>query len=577
MLRSATRSRVRTLAKHAKPVRASSNRFASTSTHQESDVVIVGGGPAGLALATALSSNPLLRNSLKVVLVEAGDLSKVANWTQPAGTYSNRVSSITNASQSFLQEIGAWAHVEEGRTCPIDEMQIWDGISDARITFSVQDDQALIGTGTDTPSRMSTMTENLNLQRALLHHLRGASAVEIADKVKVQSIQREEREGGGGWPLVHLSDGRVLRTRLLVGADGFNSPVRAYAGIQSYGWAYDTTAVVATLLHHPRTSFQAPNTIAYQRFLPTGPIAFLPLSPTASSMVWSTKPHLAKALLASDPAVLTGMINAAFRLPEVSLRYLHDVLLEAAAAGTPLTPHQLREEISWRERSHAIDSRSAYSLAADPTGVPPADADLLPPLVTSVQPGSAASFPLRFSHADEYIGDGAGARTVLVGDAAHTIHPLAGQGLNMGLGDVDALARCIQQAVLTGGDIGSRTALLPYARARYFENHKIMAACDKLHKLYGATAAPLVWARSVGVEVLNELDAVKAAMMLAAGSRPPRARPSGPQLGADVAAKGLETLARGVSGVRGLAEGVANVAGAGLQRLLQGLANSQKR
>ncbi|KAL7280559.1 hypothetical protein ACG7TL_005492 [Trametes sanguinea] len=139
-----------------------SNGFASTSTHQESDVVIVGGGPAGLALATAFSSNALLRSTLKVVLVEAGDLSKVANWThwQPAGTYSNRVISITNASQSFLQEIGAWAHVEEGRTCPIDEMQIWDGISDARITFSVQDDQALVKTGTDTPPRMSTMTEN---------------------------------------------------------------------------------------------------------------------------------------------------------------------------------------------------------------------------------------------------------------------------------------------------------------------------------------------------------------------------------------------------------------------------------
>lgn len=235
-----------------------------------------------------------------------------------------------------------------------------------------------------------------------------------------------------------------------VGADGFNSPVRAYAGIESYGWAYDTTAVVATLSHHPRTPFQAPNTVAYQRFLPTGPIAFLPLSPTTSSMVWSTKPHLAKALLSSDPAVLTSMINAAFRLPDVSLRYLHNAILEAANSGAPLDAQQLQQEIAWRERSHGIDARSAYSLAADATGVPPADADSLPPLVTSIQPGTAASFPLRFSHADEYIGD----RTVLVGDAAHTIHPLAGQGLNMGLGDVEALFRCVNQAVLTGGDIG---------------------------------------------------------------------------------------------------------------------------
>ncbi|KAI0761847.1 ubiquinone biosynthesis hydrox [Trametes elegans] len=551
-------------------------RSLSSAAPQESDVVIVGGGPAGLALASALSSTPLVRNALRVVLVEAGDLSKVRDWAPLAGTFSNRVSSITNASQSFIRDIGAWAHVEEGRTCPIDEMQIWDGISDARITFSTHDDNSWELSGSSMPSQLSRLTENLNLQRALLRRLDEAAAVETLDKVKVQSIQREEREGGG-WPLLHLSDGRVLRTRLLVGADGFNSPVRAYAGIQSYGWAYETSAIVATLFHHPRTPIQAPNTIAYQRFLPTGPIAFLPLSPTASSMVWSTKPHLAKALLASDPAVLTSMINAAFRLPEVSLRYLHDIILDSANAGTPLSASQLQQEIAWRERSHGIDSRSAYSLAADYTGVPPEDADSLPPLVTSLQPGSAASFPLRFSHADEYIGDGTGARTVLVGDAAHTIHPLAGQGLNLGLGDVQALSQCIQKAVVTGADIGSRTALLPYARERYLENHKVLAACDKLHKLYAVTAEPVVWARSVGVEVLNELDSVKAALMLAAGSRPLGARASGAQLGANLAATGLESLARGISGVRTLTEGMTNLAGAGVRRVLESVASSQRR
>ncbi|KAI0369821.1 ubiquinone biosynthesis hydrox [Pilatotrama ljubarskyi] len=569
MLRPAARASL--LRRNVKRRVITPKRSVSTAVPQESDVVIVGGGPAGLALASALSSDSLVRNALRVVLVEASDLAKVESWSPPAGTFSNRVSSITNASQSFLQEIGAWAHVEQGRTCPI-----WDGLSGARITFSTHDDSAWALSTSDAPSQMARLTENLNLQRALLRHLTARPAVEVTDKVKVDSIQREDREGGG-WPLVHLSDSRVLRARLLVGADGFNSPVRAYAGIQSYGWAYDTTAIVATLFHHPRTPFQAPNTIAYQRFLPTGPIAFLPLSATASSLVWSTKPHLAKALLSSDPGVLTSMINVAFRLPDVSIRYLHNIILEAASSGAPLTPHQLQQEIAWRERSHGIDSRSAYSIAADATGVPPEDADSLPPLVTSIQPGSAASFPLRFNHADEYIGDGAGARTVLVGDAAHTVHPLAGQGLNMGLGDVEALFRCIHKAVLTGADIGSRTALLPYARERYFENHKIMAACDKLHKLYSVTAEPVVWARSVGVEVLNELDSVKAAMMLTAGSRPSHARPSGTQFGANLAATGLESLARGISGVRTLSEAAANMASAGVRRLLQSVTDSQRR
>ncbi|KAI0675950.1 ubiquinone biosynthesis hydrox [Trametes maxima] len=576
MLRSAARNAV--FRPNVNNIQRVLRRAASTEAHQDTDIVIVGGGPAGLALASALSSTPAIRNALRVVLVEAGDLDKVGNWEPPTGTFSNRVSSITNASQHFLQaqEIGAWAHVEESRTCPIEEMQVWDGLSDARISFSTHDDNSLEFSGLSAPSQMARLTENLNLQRALLRRLHSSPGIEIVDKVKVQSIQREEREGGG-WPLVHLSDGHVLRTRLLVGADGFNSPVRAYAGIQSYGWAYETTAIVATLFHHPRTSFQPPNTTAYQRFLPTGPIAFLPLSSTASSMVWSTKPHIAKALLSSDPAILTSMINAAFRLPEVSLRYLQNVILDSTQSSAPLSAAQLQQEIGWREQSHGIDSRSAYSISADATGVPPADADSLPPLVTSIQPGSAASFPLRFNHADEYIGDGAGARTVLVGDAAHKIHPLAGQGLNMGLGDVEALSHCIEKAVLGGADIGSRTALLPYARERYFENHKIMAACDKLHKLYAATAEPVVWARSVGVEVLNELDSVKAAMMLSAGSRPSRSRPSGAQFGVNLAASGIESLARSISSARTLTEGVANIAGAGVQRLLQTLANSQRR
>jgi len=142
----------------------------------------------------------------------------------------------------------------------------------------------------------------------------------------------------------------------------------------------------------------------------------------------------------------------------------------------------------------------------------------LPPLVTSIQPGSVAGFPLRMSHAEVYIGEGVGARTALVGDAAHTVHPLAGQGLNMGLADVEALAECIREAVFVGADIGSKTALAPYPRARYFENHKLISATDKLHKIYSTTSQPLVWARSVGLEIVNELDTVKAALMVNAGS-----------------------------------------------------------
>ncbi|THH10942.1 hypothetical protein EW146_g8216 [Bondarzewia mesenterica] len=433
-------------------------------------------------------------------------------------------------------------------------MKVWDGVSDARINFNAVD----LGFGRIAGTRqMARLTENLNLQRALLRHLGGSPAVQLVDNTKVESIQKDNQEGGG-WPTVSLSNGRVLRARLLVGADGFNSPVRSYAGIQSYGWNYPTQAIVATLFHSPR-SF-VPNTTAYQRFLPTGPIAFLPLSPTASSLVWSTRPALAMALTKTDPVILSRMINAAFRLPEVSIRYLHDRILEAQEAGKPLSVEEITEEITWRERSYNIDCHSAYASASvDPAsvniGVPSVGAELLPPLVEIIQPGTVASFPLRFQHTESYIGNDA--RAVLVGDAAHTIHPLAGQGLNMGLADVACLARCVELAVIRGGDIGSYTALAPYARERYFENHKIMSVCDKLHKLYSATAEPIVWARSVGLEVLNELDTLKAAIMMSAGASDGNkgARDGSPAWG--LAANAVEM----VSGTARFAE----VAGAGLR------------
>ncbi|KAF8631895.1 hypothetical protein AX15_002156 [Amanita polypyramis BW_CC] len=536
---SATRS-CRFLVTTSRPPRPFS-RYSSTASNpaEEYDVVIVGGGPVGLAFASALSASSHVRQNFRVALVEAGDLAKVHGWAMPSNMFSNRVSSLTNASQSFLNVIGAWDFVDTTRTGAVEQVQVWDGVSGARISFDASE------MGLHKPELgMAQLVENLNLQRALLRHLKHYGGVELLDKTKVSSIVRDAEEKGS-WPLVHLDNNRTLRARLLVGADGLNSPVRAYANISSYGWSYETQAIVATMFHHPRGGFEGPNTIAYQRFLPTGPIAFLPLSPTASSLVWSTRPHIAKGLLGSEPAVLACMINAAFRLPTVSIEYLHDRIVEAFSSGKPLGHPELVEEILLREKFHAIDSNSAYASAIVRTlkvdVVPPTDSKAVPPHVTDIQSGTIASFFLRYNHTDSYLGEGAGARTVLVGDAAHTIHPLAGQGLNLGLADVECLAKCIDNAITSGSDIGSYTALLPYARERYLQNHIMLSTVDKLHKVYSTDIEPIVWARTVGVEVLNELDSLKAAMMTVAGAH------SGARTNTtwDIAAKGVETLAAG--------------------------------
>lgn len=174
-----------------------------------------------------------------------------------------------------------------------------------------------------------------------------------------------------------------------------------------------------------------PNNTAFQRFLPTGPLAFLPLSPTASTMVWSTTPELAKALKQLDVEALTQVVNAGYGLAEADLMHLNEQLL---AAPKPLSAMAVRRIIASFPRSTT----------------PIEDQPILPPYVTSIEARSVASFPLKLSHADRYIGE----RTVLVGDAAHTCHPLAGQGLNMGLADVRELTNHWDEIRKSGGDFG---------------------------------------------------------------------------------------------------------------------------
>ncbi|CAG8712636.1 457_t:CDS:1 [Acaulospora colombiana] len=430
---------------------------------------------------------------------------------------------------SFI-DIGAWQHVEESRTTPIEEMQVWDGVSDSRIHFSGRK-----STETNV-TEMARLTENLNLQRALLRQIDNSATsgiLTLMDETKVQSINSDGESGHSpqgphntGWPLLQLSNSRSIRARLLVGADGPSSPVRAYSKIDSFGWSYNMRAVVATLQHEaPLNSFglQRTHTTAYQRFLPTGPVAFLPLSPTRASLVWSTTPELAQALVESGGKVLARLINAAFRLPDLSMKYLHTFLLDKwqESKRSPkdsawVTEEEIVEEIRWRERSHSIDAGSPLSSISmsDELSIPSPDADMYPPLIHSVQPRSAASFPLRMNHADTYLGS----RTALVGDAAHTVHPLAGQGLNLGIADAQSLAQTIQSASDLGLDVGSPTALQAYPRERYLANHAMLSGVDKLAKLYGTSFGPVVWMRSVGLDVVNEWDGLKDMFMGVAGA-----------------------------------------------------------
>lgn len=205
-----------------------------------------------------------------------------------------------------------------------------------------------------------------------------------------------------------------------------------------------------------------------------------------------------------DAERLTALINASFRLPWSSLQWLYQRL--------ETSPETLLEDIAWRYSPANLDRETL-----------PFEHSQVPPIVKTVHLDTCASFPLKLSHAQSYLGDtdvgGLPKRTVLIGDAAHTVHPMAGQGLNLGLGDATSLFETLESAIAEGADIGSKLSLNPYPRQRYLTNHTIMNVIDKLHKLYAQEAKPIVWARSTGVEILNQLPALKGIMMSGAGAK----------------------------------------------------------
>ncbi|PWN87575.1 ubiquinone biosynthesis hydrox [Acaromyces ingoldii] len=575
----------------------------------ESDVVVIGGGVVGLSLACSLISSPSFATSgNSLTLIEASDLDRFRTWAetrQKGGAadearphdgidWENRVIYLTEENRAWLDDIGVSQYLETQRLGPVHSMHVTDGLTGAALDFDIED-----GGRTAAEARLGTMVEISNLQQAMIRRLDDAAKqglpVSVLQGTKVARIDASTGASSKDpWPLLTLDEGsqqRRLRARLLVGADGHNSPVRSYAGIGAFGWDYDRKGLVGTLRHRrPGMAEEQPRT-AFQRFLPTGTIAWLPLSEQTSSMVWTLPPKMAEALTkmhrecaataTRQTLPLAHLITAAFRLPYAAL---NDVLcrIVAQCESPSASPGQDWSWVVGALEEHLIAAAaSSSSTPHAPAGLTMTESEVPPP-VASVDAKSVASFPLRLSHADAYLGSslaneadastsGAAAftpsffldkalalanlksggqkgapdadarpRTALVGDAAHTIHPLAGQGLNLGLADARCLSQALERASERGADLGAHASLSAYPRGRYLANQAVLSAVDHLHWLFvvppplsftgeghgqagngvvqESVARAAIWARSTGFEVLNELGSVKRAITSFAGS-----------------------------------------------------------
>ena len=359
------------------------------------------------------------------------------------------MSTLSPRSAGLLRRWGAAP--EAAGAVPFRRMQVWESAGNSCIAF-----EAGAGAGP-----LGLVAENA----ALVAGLREGLGCELVP----EGVTGLRREGHSAVEL-DLEGGGTLRARLLVGADGGRSRVRGLAGIRTTGWGYGQRGVVATV-----ATSGPPNETAWQRFLPSGPLALLPVRDGYSNVVWSTTPAHARALEAMSRAEFGAAVTEALHQPA-----------RGNQRGLPL-----------------------------PVG---RDYEVPPEVEGVVEGQKAMSFPLHLQHALQYYNP----RVALIGDAAHSVHPLAGQGVNLGFADAEALADVLAEAVESGADVGDPNVLREYQRRRMPENLGMTALLDTLKRIFAWDSAPLVLARNLGVESLNLLGPLKRrAMRYALGSGDP--------------------------------------------------------
>ena len=378
------------------------------------NVVIAGAGVVGLTLAALLKRSPQSPH-IRLTIVDAAPRPEFA----ASDEIGLRVSAISTGSAKILGMADAWQSTIKERVCAYSDMQVWDsgGAVEGPETLRFSASEFAL-------PQLGFIVENQLLQESLLKSL-----VERQQGVEFSTTIRAVDCVGDRFA-VTLSDGQKIAADLLVGADGGRSFVRQQSGIAVDGWAYRQTAFVT----HLQTEINHQNT-AWQRFLPAGPIALLPLADGRVSVVWSTSP-------------------------------------EEAANANSLTDEQLGETLT---------RVSDYVLGR----LTPA--------------GPRGAFPLAAQYAKQYVLPG----LALIGDAAHSVHPLAGQGANLGIADAECLANVIAASMAANEDIGDFRVLRRYERARKGANITMLRFIDGLNRLFGTDSPAIAALRMTGMRLFN--------------------------------------------------------------------------
>jgi 2-octaprenyl-6-methoxyphenol hydroxylase len=388
--------------------------------NNDTDIIIVGGGLIGSALAIALSS---IGFDVTVVDRQSNKLTKSQN-------FDGRAYALSHASIRMLKVLGIWNYFKENAQ-PILDIKVSDGrVGEGASDWFLHFDHQELEEGP-----MGHLIEDRYIREALKTDIEMSKQIKYIYNAEV--ISQNVKDTGVS---LNLSDGQVLRTQLLVGCDGRNSKIAHWSNISHVGWNYNQTALVCALSHE-KQHFG----VAHQFFNPAGPLAILPLKDNKSSIVW------------------TETIDRA--------KHINDMCDEDYLnALSPFIGNFL----------------GSINLVGD-----------------------RFSYPLGLSLADSFIAK----RTVLVGDSAHGIHPLAGQGLNLGLKDIAALTEVLALAKRRGESFSSKQVLERYQKWRRFDTSAMAIATDSINKLFSNDNIILRSMRDVGLGSVNATPHLRRSFM----------------------------------------------------------------
>jgi 2-octaprenyl-6-methoxyphenol hydroxylase len=425
---------------------------AGIADETEAELIVVGGGLVGLTLAIACADG-----GIRTIVVEAESAEALTSTA-----YDGRSAAIAYGSQQVLQAIGAWDAIAP-HAQPILDIRVTDGgwhvrgqsrgyvhyshldLLDRKSTVPVPDPDSPAAISCEPDAQPASAPFGYIVENRVTRIALLAQAKECANLTHLAPHVVTALDLSSDAARVTLDDGRILTAQLVVAADGKQSALRRMAGIASRQFGYRQTAIVCTVMH------DKPHCgVAHEHFLPAGPFAMLPM--TDETLPGGTVRHRSSIVWSEDPRLVPMLLK-------------------------------LDDEPFGKE----IERRFGMSLG----GVRPL--------------GPRFSYPLTMTLADSYVRD----RFALTGDAAHGIHPIAGQGFNLGVRDVAALAEVLVEAGRAGLDLGSMEVLERYARWRRFDNLMLSTFMDGLTRLFSNDLAPVRLARDLGFAIFNRTMPLK--------------------------------------------------------------------